>query len=361
MCLSIQQDFCAAAILSLRPGLIPIRHMKRRAPTFQDVAEDVVREAEERVRLGENAPTLVRDYKQRLRAYAGPFLGTIKVDDIDARKLREFRSWLAEKGLKPATINPILSFVSVVLKRAEEDGQLTYRPVVTRRGHKDCPRPAFTPEQYKALLSFLRQAEKGAPRIEVRGHVLDWEMRSMVTFMTNSFTRPGDLFVLKNKHVDIRKAENGERYLRLDFPASKNHTAPVITMPAAVPIYERALQRHRADGFGGPDDYVFLPERKNRTYAKEVVRRLFNEALRQAGLKTNSKGEEYTMYSLRHSAIMFRLLNAKDLDTLTLARNCRTSVEMIDRFYAKPLTAEMNREKLHSFRRPSRYASAYAQ
>lgn len=45
----------------------------------------------------------------------------------------------------------------------------------------------------------------------------------------------------------------------------------------------------------------------------------------------------------------------KDLDLLTLARTARTSVEMIDRFYASSLTAELNRDKLHSFRRPTRF------
>jgi ribosomal protein L31E len=38
------------------------------------------------------------------------------------------------------------------------------------------------------------------------------------------------------------------------------------------------------------------------------------------------------------------------MDLLTLARNARTSVDMIDRFYAKHLTAEMNVDILHSKR-----------
>lgn len=38
------------------------------------------------------------------------------------------------------------------------------------------------------------------------------------------------------------------------------------------------------------------------------------------------------------------------LRLLTLARSARTSVEMIDRFYAKHLTAEMNIEQLQSNR-----------
>jgi hypothetical protein len=39
-----------------------------------------------------------------------------------------------------------------------------------------------------------------------------------------------------------------------------------------------------------------------------------------------------------------------DLDLLTLARNARTSVEMIERFYANHLTPEMNVAKIHSMR-----------
>jgi hypothetical protein len=54
---------------------------------------------------------------------------------------------------------------------------------------------------------------------------------------------------------------------------------------------------------------------------------------------------------------MLRLLNAENLDSLTLARNARTSVEMIDRFYAKPLTGEMNVDLLHSQRRPRKVAT----
>jgi hypothetical protein len=39
------------------------------------------------------------------------------------------------------------------------------------------------------------------------------------------------------------------------------------------------------------------------------------------------------------------------VNTLALARNARTGVDMIDRFYAKPLSGEMNVEMLQSRRR----------
>ena len=77
--------------------------------------------------------------------------------------------------------------------------------------------------------------------------------------------------------------------------------------------------------------------------------RQFDYIVRAAGLKTSPTGEERTLYSLRHTAIMFRLTMG-DLDLLTLARNARTSVEMIERFYANHLTPEMNVAKIHSMR-----------
>ena len=83
----------------------------------------------------------------------------------------------------------------------------------------------------------------------------------------------------------------------------------------------------------------------------------FNWVLARTGLKLGAHGQERSLYSLRHTAIMFRLLYGKGIDLLTLARNARTSVQMIEEFYASNLTAEMNIGLLHSKReRASRQA-----
>jgi len=73
--------------------------------------------------------------------------------------------------------------------------------------------------------------------------------------------------------------------------------------------------------------------------------------MRLADLGDDANGESRTLYSLRHTCIMYRLLYGEGVNTLVLARNARTSVEMIDRFYAKPLSGEMNIEMLQSRRR----------
>ena len=56
------------------------------------------------------------------------------------------------------------------------------------------------------------------------------------------------------------------------------------------------------------------------------------------------------MYSFRHSAITFRLLYGQGIDLLTLARNARTSVDVINTHYASTVAGEQNIALLQSRR-----------
>jgi hypothetical protein len=86
----------------------------------------------------------------------------------------------------------------------------------------------------------------------------------------------------------------------------------------------------------------------NRDYALRDITRQFDQVLKVAGLKISSNGDARTLYSLRHTCIMLRIIKGGGIDSITLARNARTSAEMIDRFYAKYLTGEMNIAQLQS-------------
>ena len=55
---------------------------------------------------------------------------------------------------------------------------------------------------------------------------------------------------------------------------------------------------------------------------------------------------------------MYRLMYGEGMDLLTLARNARTSAEMIERFYASHLTAEMNIDMIQSRRSKKRKLKA---
>jgi predicted lipid-binding transport protein (Tim44 family) len=59
-------------------------------------------------------------------------------------------------------------------------------------------------------------------------------------------------------------------------------------------------------------------------------------------------GKNITMYGLRHTAIMMRLTIGR-VDALALAKNARTSQQMIDKFYASHLKTSQVRKQLHAF------------
>ncbi len=61
-------------------------------------------------------------------------------------------------------------------------------------------------------------------------------------------------------------------------------------------------------------------------------RELFNTILTELDLKIDRDGNRRTAYSLRHSYICFRLMEGADI--YQIAKNCRTSVEMIEKHYA---------------------------
>ena len=134
-------------------------------------------------------------------------------------------------------------------------------------------------------------------------------------------------------------------------PETKKHDKPMVTMQAAVQVYESLLRHQKIQGYGGPEDHLFLPAENDRNYALAVLGFWFKWVMREAGLATiDGNNRPRTLYCLRHTSIMFRLLYGQGIDMLTLARNARTSVQMIERFYASSLDGEMNVAMIQSKR-----------
>ena len=67
----------------------------------------------------------------------------------------------------------------------------------------------------------------------------------------------------------------------------------------------------------------------------KTPRELMNTVLEELNLKYDRDGRIRTCYSLRHTYICLRLLERADI--YQLAKNCRTSVEMIEKHYARHL------------------------
>lgn len=318
----------------------------------------------ERVSRQELSASSVGIQKNRLDAHVLPFFRYIPPTQVTHVDLDGFVSRLTKYGLSSTTISQYFVLVRKLLKLATRQGLLKEVPEFPKIKVVTQPRSMLSLHEYSKLArtalrmsrsQFLSPEVKStegqrerfwvAPRNRLLAPDMFWAIR----FMANSFIRPGDLRQLKHKHVTVVRGQNV--YLRMNLPETKKHDKPMVSMQAAVQVYESLFRHQKAQGFADPEDYLFLPAEKDRNYALAVLGFWFKWVMREAGLATtDEKNRPKTLYCLRHTSIMFRLLYGQGIDMLTLARNARTSVQMIERFYASSLDGEMNVAMIQSRR-----------
>lgn len=348
------------AIKAAKKVFVDLKHRKMnnlpftKTSGFEVCARGLAKENEARLKRGELSKQKVQYDAARLEADLLPHFGKYEVADIDYAVISDYINKLSTPE-RPLTINSLkihLSHIKTILKYAQRVGVITSLPAFLKLKTVDTARPWFNSAEYTKLHSVCRSLVGKKIRIDtkagkfLRNVEITQEVYDLIVFMVNSFVRPTDIKVLKHKHVAVIRGK--DTYLRLTHPPTKGHGQPVVTMERAVVVYDGLLARQREEGFGKPDDYLFCPHQLNRDYALRDITRQFDQVLKAAGLKETPSGDARTLYSLRHTCIMFRLINGEGIDPITLARSARTSVEMIDRFYAKHLTAEMNIAQLQS-------------
>ena len=324
---------------------------------FADVVQATLSLQQARCQRGELSKEGLQILRNRLHRVLIPYFGKMSLGDIGYSHLSDFVAEQSSKGLTGVTIQQHLVALRKVFNYAHSVNLISALPKFPAIKVTNKPRGHFDVAEYLRLVRTSRRLiNQSAPLIShsqrKRGGklvteclVITPELAWLIRFMVNSFIRPSDLKNLCHKHITIVRGAN--TYLRLNLPESKRHDKPIVTMSAAVTVYERLRAYQARLGFGGADDCVFMPQMPDRKRALELLGWQFRHAQSVAGIGRNTaNGQVRTLYSLRHSAITFRLLYGKNIDLLTLARNARTSVEMVERFYSSNLSAEMNIEQL---------------
>jgi len=318
--------------------------------TFGALAARMYSNEQARVKRGEYTKGSLQVLRNRLDAHLLPRWGAMDIKAIDYAQMLKFTHEVSEK-FSTITISQYLVIVKKVFNLASALNMLDKIPTFPKVKVKIVSRGSFTPNEYWKIIRCTRKLTgKTHPeysdlrkhyRLRTAENTMPIDLQWAIRFMVNSFIRPSDLKTLKHKHIEIVQ-KDGHTYLRLTLPETKSHSSPIATMRPAVTVYKSIVEHYKPNKLAKPDDYIFMPTLRDRNYAHWVLSFFFNWALAETGLKKGAHGQDRSLYSLRHSAITFRLLYGDGIDLLTLARNARTSVKMIEQFYASQLSGEMN-------------------
>lgn len=328
---------------------------------FQSVADRALEGERGRMMRGELSMQSFKSLRNRFKKQITPFFWGKDIRLLGHEDLSSFMDVLVRRRSSSITITQYLQSIRLAFKFALVNELIDRIPPFPKVRLNSQPRGGFTATEYVQLLRCAKQLARleeeqkptthrnRAGGIFTKTASVPHEMAWMIGFMVNSFLRPTDLKYIQHKHVEIVRGDH--LYLRLTLPETKRHKAQIVTLRPAVRIYRHLRKYSEKQGYGREDDYLFLPHVEDRDAATVVLSQNFNKILVATDLKKGELGQERSLYSLRHTAIMFRLLYGKGIDLLTLARNARTSVQMIEEFYASNLTAEMNISLLHSKRK----------
>ena len=315
--------------------------------TFHACAKFLLSRQTAMVARGERDERINKEDAKKLDKDLLPFFATKAVSAITATDIQDYVDQLSPtRALSPSTLSKHIVVIRKVLKEAQRRGLLKSLPPFPTISRKDNPRPYFTDSEYRTLRTTAKHL--ASESIKVRGVPLTQELYDFIIFATNVFVRPSDLKLLQHKQVEVVK-EPKTKYLLVTPPKSKTVQRESSSVKVAVDVYERLRARHEKAGLASDDDYVFFPEFKNRAYALATLRRQFEYVLNEAGLKHDRKGRARTLYSLRHTALMFRFLKGDNINIYDLAKNALTSVDQLERFYLSHAQSRMKIQQLQSF------------
>ena len=353
-------------VIPPRPGRrVATSAPRRRRPgekTLRDAATMFLREYRALV-AGERNPAYVASKESTLRVHVLPILGELPLSAVDGAAVQEYRirrlspptrkaaalprdadGWIIGHRPRPwrrparSTLHKEIVCLRQVLKTALRRGWIAALPDLSepyRASAKVSHRAWFSHDEYRRLYEATRARARRPPRERWRGPCED--LHDYVLIMANTGLRPDEAARLEHRDVEVLEdADSGERILQVAV-RGKRGVGFCKSMPGAVGPYERLRNRHAAS----PTDTVF----------GATPRQLLNKVLRELDLKTDREGRARTAYSLRHTYICFRLMEGADI--YQVAKNCRTSVEMIETYYAAHISSTLDAAAIN-VRKPRR-------
>jgi integrase len=357
-------------------------------------AADAFLEEYEASTKGERSPRWVKEHEGHIENHLKPFFSKYTIPEIDADKVQEYRiersrqparrGGTAESRSKPLgkdeepkfparnTIDNEIITLRMILKMSARKGWLKGVPDLSppyKKQKKVVHRPWFAPDEYKRLYEATRKYARDA-KSERQRHEAE-ELHDYVLIMGNTGLRPDEAKNLEHRDVVMAKDRaTGELILEIDV-RGKTGYGPCKSRPDAVKYYQRLLNRPKwvpqgrkprskkaiAAAANTKPVPPRFPQPTDKVFSGNHIR-LFNKILRlkTVNLKFDRDGRPRSAYSLRHYYISQRLTEGADI--YQMAKNCRTSVEMVQKNYAAHIKAMLDASAINTKRPRRRNAAA---
>ena len=258
-------------------------------------------------------------------------------NNLHILKYFEYRD--KESELTNNTKNKYISLYKSLLKFCFNNNAISNIPQIPtlKLVKRDNPRPSFKftgkNNEYDKLTTFINKCIKEG--VVVRYNPITQDLLKAVYLIVHGFIRPIKTELAELKWSDIKMVkEKNVKSVEIRIKDGKTGFRYTSSTQMLYDFFDwRVISKNDK-----PDDYVLLKEYPNRVFALKIIQRQFNWVLKEMDMLNDEYGQKRTLYSLRHLGIQMRLVNSKGkINIYFLARNCGTSVEMIERFYAKYL------------------------
>lgn len=386
----VAQDWYLGLLGKFRAGEL------KAGKTFREAADRFIDEFET-ITKGERSPTYVDAHKYRIKNHLNPFFGDLVVSDITAGKVQDYRIHRMKNGMsrvdqlhkakmlkqkdgpkferqKPparGTLHQEIVCLRQILKAANRHGWLEALPNLSapfQASGKVTHRAWFSPDEYKLLYKATRA--RVAKPSTARWRWPSEQLHDFVIFMVNTGLRPDEALGLQFRDVEIEEDDATGKVILVITVRGKRGVGYCKSMPGAVEAFRRLQKRPRPLVLPGneSDDATRefrlvrgqpMPTRMpgpNDSIFPRIHRALLNEVLGELDLKTDREGNERTSYSLRHTYISMRLMEGADI--YQVAKNCRTSVEMIEKYYASHIKNRLDASAINVKKRKKRAKAA---
>jgi hypothetical protein len=208
------------------------------SPNFKAVAETLFKTDQDRVDRGEHSQTTLDNDKSIYNSALILHFGGSYCKDINYGKIQGYIDWVSsregKKKLSTKTINNHLIVLSKILTHAVRLGHMPAKPEFPKLTQADNPRGWLTDAEYmsvrRAIEKMIRYGTK------VRYVPVTEELQLLSSFMLHTYLRPGDLPLLKHKHIQLKQTAKGDSYL-LVYATSKTDECYAVAMPEAIGLY----------------------------------------------------------------------------------------------------------------------------